>query len=202
MCRSAKERDLSLVADVHVAAFPDFFLTTLGHSFLRVMYKTFLVSQGSVFVVDEIDGQVLGFAVGIKKSVVSDRTLAIKFFPQFALAILPGLVCHPIKVIRRVMGQLLSEGGQPEIPDECIVLRSIGVLPEIKGSGIANRLLNKFECLARERGVKTVALTTDANENERAIGFYLKHGYKIQQEFKQDGSRRMLLLTKSLSYVN
>lgn len=202
MCRSAEEKDLSQVADVHVAAFPGFFLTMLGHSFLRVMYRAFLMSQGSVFVVDELDGRVLGFAVGVQTSVGKDRKLAMKFFPQFAIAVLPGIVRNPIKVIRRIMGQLLSEGGQPEMPVGCVILRSIGVLPEMKGGGVANRLLTAFERMAREQGANEVALTTDADNNERAIRFYLKHGYRVQQEFKQDDSRAMLLLTKSISDLN
>ena len=39
MCRLAEEKDLSKVVDVHIAAFQGFFLTMLGHSFLRVMYQ-------------------------------------------------------------------------------------------------------------------------------------------------------------------
>lgn len=198
MCRSAEEKDLGEVADVHVAAFPGFFLTMLGNSFLRVMYRAFLVSPGSVFVVEDADGRVHGFAVGVLKSAGKDRKMAIRFFPQFVLAILPGVLRNPVKVIRRILGQLCAEGGQPEMPDGCVVLRSIGVLPEMKGAGVANRLLADFERHARETGAKAVALTTDAQDNQRAIGFYLKHGYKVQQEFKQDGSRQMLLLTKEL----
>lgn len=198
MCRSAEEKDLSQVADVHVAAFPGFFLTMLGHSFLRVMYRAFLMSPGSVFVVDDSDGRVNGFAVGVRESAGKDRRLAMSFSPQFAFAVLPGVLRNPIKVTRRIIGQLFSEGGQPEMPDGCVVLRSIGVLPEMKGAGVANQLLTDFERLAREQGARVVALTTDAENNERAIGFYLKHGYQVQQEFKQDESRRMLLLTKSL----
>ena len=198
MCRSAEEKDLSQVADVHVAAFPGFFLTMLGHSFLRVMYRAFLMSRGRVFVVDELDGRVIGFAVGVRTSVGKDRKLAIRFFPQFAVAILPGIVSNPIKVIRRIIGQLLSEGGQPEMPVGCVVLRSIGVLPEMQGAGVANRLLTAFERIACEQGANAVALTTDADNNERAIGFYLKHGYHIQQDYQQDDSRKMLLLIKSI----
>ena len=198
MCRSAEEKDLNQVADVHIAAFPGFFLTMLGHSFLRVMYRAFLMSPGCVFVVDDSDGRVLGFAVGVRKSAGKDRKLAIRFLPQFAFAVLPGVLRNPIKVIRRIIGQLFSEGGQPEMPDGCVVLRSIGVRPEMKGAGVANRLLTDFERLAREQGAQVVALTTDAENNERAISFYRKYGYQVQQDFKQDDSRRMLLLTKSL----
>lgn len=198
MCRSAEEKDLSQVADVHIAAFPGFFLTMLGHSFLRVMYRAFLMSPGSVFVVDELNGRVQGFAVGVRTSVGKDRKLAMKFFPQFAVAVLPSIIRNPIKVIRRITRQWLSEGGQPEMPDGCVVLRSIGVLPEMKGGGVANRLLTAFEHIAREQGANVVALTTDEDNNERAIGFYLKHGYQVQQAFKQDDSRAMLLLTKSI----
>jgi ribosomal protein S18 acetylase RimI-like enzyme len=200
MCRSIEEKDLSQVADVHIAAFPGFFLTSLGHSFLMVMYRSFMMSPGGVFVVDEAEGRVHGFAVGVLKSAGKDRRLAARFFVRFLLALVPAVLRNPLRVLRRITGKLIFDGGQPEIPEGAVVLRSIGVLPKKKGEGVACRLLGYFEQIARERGATSVALTTDAVNNDRAIGFYLKNGYNVQQEFMQDGSRKMLMLLKDIRF--
>lgn len=198
MRRSAEEKDLRQIVDVHVAAFPGFFLTSLGRPFLMVMYRAFLSSPRSVFVVDETVGDVQGFAVGSLKTGGGDRGLAIRFLPSFLMALIPAVIRSPIKVPARILGQLFTGRGQPDMPDNSAVLRSIGVRPEKRGGGIANELLRDFEKHARDKGAELVALTTDKASNERAIGFYKRNGYEIQAEFKQDGSRTMLLMKKDI----
>jgi ribosomal protein S18 acetylase RimI-like enzyme len=197
-CRPARTEDVSQVADVHSAAFPGFFLTTLGPGFLRTMYRAFISNVGGVFVINEQNNRLDGFAVGILKSAGKDRNLAVRFLPQFIAALVPGLIRNPVKVMRRVATQFFSVGEEPEVPNNSVILRSIGVLPDAKGSGVASRLLDEFERLSRAKGATSVALTTDALDNERAVGFYRKHGYHIAQEFSQDKNRKMLLMLKDL----
>lgn len=198
MRRSAEEKDLRQVVDVHMAAFPGFFLTSLGRPFLLVMYRAFLSNPGSVFVVDETAGEVQGFAVGSLKTPGGDRGLAMRFLPRFLLALIPAVLRHPISVSKRIAGQLFTSRGQPDTPEHSAVLRSIGVRPEKRGGGIANELLSEFEAHARDKGAQFVALTTDKADNARAIGFYKKNGYDVHAEFSQDGSRGMLLMKKDI----
>ncbi|RDK12127.1 GNAT family N-acetyltransferase [Cupriavidus lacunae] len=198
MRRLAEPNDLNQVVDVHLAAFPGFFLTTLGRPFLTVMYRAFLSQPGSVFVVAEENGQLQGFAVGALKRGEGDRTLALKYLFRFLCALIPAVLRNPVRVTRRILGQMLSGRGQPEFPDHSAVLRSIGILPEEKGKGLANDLLCDFEKQARAKGAEAVVLTTDAASNERAIGFYKKNGYEVQTEFRQDGARPMLLMRKPI----
>jgi ribosomal protein S18 acetylase RimI-like enzyme len=197
-CHPAKAEDIDQVAAVHIDAFPGFFLTDLGPAFLRTMYKAFLLNHGGIFVVDDHNGIVGGFAVGVLKSAGKDRNLAIRFMPQFAFSLVPAILKNPIKVTRRIASQFFATGEEVAIPGDAVVLRSIGVKPSLKGEGVAGRLLEEFEHQARKKGAALVALTTDAIDNERAIGFYRKNGYTIAQEFKQDGSRSMYLMVKKL----
>lgn len=198
VCRKANASDITQVVDIHISAFPGFFLTTLGPAFLQTMYKAFLFNQGGVFVVNELDGKTLGFAVGVLKSAGRDRNLALRFLPQFMLALIPAVTRNPIKVIKRIGSQFFSTNEKLNIPDDAAVLRSIGVQPKSKGAGVAGRLLQEFERQASKKGAASVALTTDALDNERAIGFYRKNGYMVAQEFKQDGQRPMYLMIKQL----
>ncbi|WGS50623.1 GNAT family N-acetyltransferase [Paraburkholderia sp. D15] len=186
------------VVDVHVAAFPGFFLTSLGRPFLMVMYRAFLSNPASVFVVDETEGSVLGFAVGSLQTAGGDRSLAIRFLPRFVLALIPGVLRHPLIVTKKIVSQLFTSRGQPDAPEHSAVLRSIGVSPDKRGGGLANELLREFETHARAKGALFVALTTDKADNERAIRFYTKNGYGVHAEFSQDGSRAMLLMKKDI----
>lgn len=200
VCRTAQARDLRQVVDVHVEAFPGFFLTSLGPSFLEVMYRAFLSDSGAVFLVAESqDGVIEGFAVGAAGNVPRDRSLALRRLPSFLLAVVPALVRNPGRVTRRLAAQMFSRGAQPDYPAGAAVLRSIGVRAQMKGSGAAGQLLATFEARARSKGAASIALTTDALENERAVGFYTKQGYSTRQQFAQHGNRRMLVMTKSLT---
>ncbi|AVA36761.1 GNAT family N-acetyltransferase [Cupriavidus metallidurans] len=198
MRRLAEADDLSQVVEVHLAAFPGFFLSSLGRPFLTVMYRAFLSQPGSVFVIAEDGGRLQGFAVGSLKRSEGDRSLALRYFPSFVAALVPAVLRNPIKVTRRICGQLFSGRGQPEFPDNSAVLRSIGILPEEKGKGLANDLLGDFEKQALVKGAEAVVLTTDADSNDRAIGFYKKNGYEVRTEFRQDGARPMLLMGKHI----
>lgn len=194
----ARPQDVPSVVDVHVAAFPGFFLTTLGPAFLRTMYRAFLANAGGVFVVAKANQDVHGFAVGALKSAGKDRALALRYLPQFLISVIPGLARSPIKVSRRILSQFFAVGEQITIPEDAAVLRSIGIIPSARGTGVAAHLLREFERCSFLKGARSVALTTDAIDNARAIKFYQKNGYEVAQEFMQDKNRRMLLMLKTL----
>lgn len=197
-CTPAKQGDVQRVVDIHVAAFPDFFLTSLGPMFLRTMYRAFLVNTGSVFIVARFNHDIQGFAVGVLKTSSKDRALALRHLPQFLVSVIPGLIRNPLKVSRRIASQFFDVGDQITIPDDAAVLRSIGILPDARGTGIASDLLREFERFSLIKGARSVALTTDALDNDRAITFYRKNGYEIAQEFMQGENRKMLLMLKEL----
>lgn len=199
MIRPALINDLNQVAEVHIAAFPDFFLTLLGKRFLMTMYRAFLLNTGSAFVVSEVEGAIDGFAVGILKSSDADWYAALKYFPSFALALLLAIIRNPIALTRRIYAKLLGKGDRISVPANAIILRSIGVRPESQGKGTARKLIQKFEKIAQSKNATAVVLTTDANQNERAIKFYSSLGYQPVQEFRQNETRAMLLLMKNLS---
>ena len=197
-CLPARPQDMPSVVEVHIAAFPGFFLTRLGPAFLRTMYRAFLSNAGGVFVVARINQDVQGFAVGVLKSAGKDRALALRYLPQFLISVIPGLIRNPLKVSRRLLSQFFAVAEQITIPDDASVLRSIGILPDARGTGIADDLLREFERCSFIKGARSVALTTDALDNTRAITFYQKNGYEIAQEFMQHENRRMFLMLKKL----
>lgn len=198
-CREATIEDIDQVACIHIAAFPDFFLTQLGSRFLCLMYRAFLLSPVSVFVVcQRADGHLCGFAVGALQSGPRDRRLALQFLPKFIWAIIPALLRRPLWIIQRIWARFFETGGAPVVSSQAVMLRSIGVSPEAQGGGVAAALLSSFERLGLSLGSTEIALTTDVDNNERAQGFYRKQGYEVQAQFCQDGDRQMYLMTKNI----
>ena len=197
-CRLAEMSDVPKVAHIHVAAFSNFFLTQLGFKFLCVMYRAFLCSEKCIFVVAEsANGQLAGFAVGVLMG-QKDRALAVRFFPQFLVAVVPAVMRHPVTVVKRLCMRFFDECDSPQLPPDAIVLRSIGVLPTMLGLGAAADLLQTFEAFALSKGTRHVYLTTDELNNERAQRFYTSGGYSLVSRFQQGRKRWMWLMSKNL----
>ena len=197
-CRLATREDLDQVVTVHLAAFDGFFLSILGSRFLKVMYTAFLEDSAGIFVVCTKSGSVQGFAVGAVAGGKKDRSSALRYLPQFVLAAMPALLKSPRFIVARLFKRFFGIGEAPTIPENSVMLRSIGVLPSAKGGGVAGSLLIEFEKLATAKNAQSVILTTDVDDNERAIGFYKKHGYSVLDKFRQDGKRMMYLMQKHI----
>lgn len=197
-CRHAVEDDIDAVVRIHIAAFDGFFLSQLGYRFLYVMYQAFLKSPRSLFVVFETaSGQLAGFAVGALQG-QKDRWLAVRFLPQFLWAVVPAVLRHPAPVVKRLWARFFDAGESLQVPPGAAILRSIGVLPSLRGTGSAASLLKTFEALALSKGAKQVFLTTDEVNNESAQRFYERGGYALVARFKQGEEREMWLMSKNL----
>ena len=198
-CRNAVLSDIEDVARIHLEAFPHFFLSQLGYRFLCVMYRAFLLNPVGIFVVFEsTDGLVQGFAVGALNTAKPDRWLALRYWPEFVVAVLPVVVRRPQWVLKRLAVRFFDSGLHYALPQDAAVLRSIGVFNAVRGGGAATALLEAFEQTARRQEARQVFLTTDQENNERAQRFYKRHGYRMVECFKQDGQRPMWLMAKNL----
>lgn len=162
------------------------------------MYRAFLTSPSSLFVVFETaSGQLAGFAVGTLQG-QKDRWLAVRFLPQFLWTVVPAVLRHPVPVVKRLWARFFEAGDSLQVPSGAAVLRSIGVLHSLRGSGAAAALLQAFEELALSKGAGQVFLLTDEMNNERAQRFYERGGYALVARFKQDRERGMWLMSKNL----
>jgi len=198
-CRNATIRDIPDVVLIHVSAFPGFFLTRLGKNFLHVMYHAFLFHRSSIFVVcQNSSGQLVGFAVGALQRGSNDKLIGLRYAPQFLFAVLPTVFSSPRFVITRLARRFFNSKSTFKIPDDSALLRSIAVAPTAQSSGSASSLLLFFENLAWGKGAKSVCLTTDRDNNDRAQRFYSRHGYVVIARFLQDGSRWMFMMSKNL----
>lgn len=194
--RRATLNDVSIVVQIHVLAFPGFFLTSLGDSFLKELYSGFVNQPGSIFVVAEDEGKVIGFAAGTTVPDVFFSELRKKRGFYFLIKAIPALIKNVRVVFKKLVSSVFYKGDTPPELTGGTLLSSIGVLPSLHGGLVGSELLDDFEKIAFSQNAAFIYLTTDAIENERANAFYGKRGYSVEGRFMQQSKRPMLRYVK------
>jgi len=85
----------------------------------------------------------------------------------------------------------LSHPSRNPVGEEVAGLYSIGVLPELQGTGAGRKLVHAFLSEARKKGCRRVFLTTDRDGNDTVNAFYLKIGFHIERQFVTPEGRRL-----------
>lgn len=195
--RKPKTSENEILARVHIAAFKDFFLTSLGKGFLKTYYSANLKSTKSISIcaVDDKD-QIIGFsfgctqAKGYHKELLKQNLIAFIFQGIVILFSKPGKLWRLARNMEKT--KLIEDDGK------YAELLSIAVMPNAKGLGIGRELIAHFESDAKARGCKKVALTTDYYNNDDVVAFYKKSGYEVFYEFTTYPNRKMYKLIKNL----
>ncbi len=195
--RTVDIADIKTVVEVHKNAFPNFFLTKMGDSFLNLYYKSVLKSRRGILLGCYNDEKLLGFCAatdlcaGFNKSLITDNLFAFGFVGLKLLFTRPSALIHLVKNLTKESNDIYDDGQYAE-------LLSIGVAQESQGLGVGKKMLTALEIELRKRGVKHNSLTTDYYENDRARGFYNSLGYEVMYEFVAYPKRRMLRYIKQL----
>ncbi|NJK47261.1 GNAT family N-acetyltransferase [Candidatus Gracilibacteria bacterium] len=190
--------DLEEIVRIHINAFPGFFMTAMGLSFLREYYRTVLeFPQNIALVAIEADcpqdktqtHRVVGFVVGFGNppafySFYKTKRLRLFAIILWAVARNPSLLRRVILNLKRISS---VEGSNAEVE-----LSSIGVDTDFMKLGVGRVLVRAFLSAASERGYQSVYLTTDACENDRVNQFYQKQNFTLERTF-QSGNRQMNL---------
>jgi len=91
---------------------------------------------------------------------------------------------------------LLGTIGAKIVDNETLEVKRMYVKKEYRGYGIAQNLLNTLELYAVQNGFKYLVLGT-YSEMERAIGFYTKNSFALENNSDQTNSR---FFKKSIAY--
>lgn len=190
--RAANASDMTAVADVHSVCFPNNFSTRLGKKLLSEYYLEFYNEAPHLFLVCENDdGKMCGFVMGY----VLGRTNAVSGFMKknriaMGMKVLGLLICFD-KLAWRKVKNTLSRKKKDESSDTPVIdktgegdLLSICVTDEMKGSGAAVEMVNRYNAVLREHGHKICYLTCETS-NPRGLAFYKKLGYEIAEESKE-----------------
>ncbi|WP_047049153.1 GNAT family N-acetyltransferase [Vibrio mexicanus] len=198
--RQAEYRDLPDIVSIHMSAFPEFFLTSLGDFFLNQYYRLY-IKFNHIALVCESEGTLCGFVVGTDNASEFYKDLRSQWF-YFLLPVV--LNVFNLRLIKKIVTRATTVVFKRRINatdsryDKFNELISIGVCSAHQAKGIGGRLLAKYLSLCMNKGVEAVYLTTDATDNTKVIDFYKRSGFCLDKEFEQDQSRKMNVLVKYL----
>ena len=195
--RPMRRDDLDTVVAIHLAAFPNFFLTFLGPRFLRLFYAA--VMQDGIALVATVDDRVTGFVVGMIDSRSFYRRLLRRRFLHVAVALLPAIFRRP-STLRRVVSRAVRRTGfspsgraeaRPTFPPGA-ELMSLAVHPREQRHGAGRALVEAFISSVRAKGSDSLWLITDAAENDAVKHFYETLGFAVRRTFTNAEGRELV----------
>ena len=196
--RQARIEDIEAVVKIHKGAFPDFFLTSLGDRFLKLYYKTVMESPEGILLVYNVDSVTIGFCAGTLLSagfntrLIKTNLLAYAIEGAKVLSTKPKALWHLYKNMSKEDSSVGDNGEYAE-------LLSIGVDPNKQGGGAGKKILLALEEAVKEKKGTKLSLTTDFENNEKAIGFYHSLGYQEWYDFVTFPNRKMWRMIKELN---
>ena len=190
--------DVDAVVDAHIAAFPTFFLTTMGRGFLRTFYRAF-VGEPSAVALKAFDHshEFLGFVVGtVEPAGFFKRLLKRRWWAFAGYSALATL--RTPRYAARLLRAVAYRGG-PVRPAGYALLSSLAVLPIAQGRGVGKKLVAAWTAHVSDLKRPGMYLTTDAENNEATNKFYQGIGLIPSATYRTKEGRRMNVYTKSLT---
>lgn len=182
--------DVEAVVRVHQTCFPGFFLSFLGSGFLKIYYSNICSSpEGLSYVYLNSTGTAVGFVAGTSNPQGYYSRLLKREWLNFALASIWPICRNPM-ILPRIFRALLHPGKNP-LGTDVAGLFSIGLLPDLQGTGVGKKLAQKFLEEARSKNCKKVFLTTDQEDNESVNSFYKMLGFSIERQYETPEGRKM-----------
>ncbi len=180
-----------VIARIHTDAFPGFFLTRLGSTFLTILYQCYIDDLKSGVIVAECTKrkEILGFIAYSKDYPGFYSKLKKTYLLKFALCAALVALKHP-SFIKRLLGAF---GKEEEVKraEKYVELASIGVSSSVQGNGIGGKLVDYLISIIDFDEYEYISLETDAFNNDVAKSFYVKKGFKLVGEYKTAEGRRM-----------
>lgn len=185
------------IANVHLKTFENFFLTSLGKSFLKTYYKSCIKFKGAISIcaVDE-ENTIVGFCFGSLSSIGFHKKIILNNIFAFTIQAIRILITKPKAIVR--LFRNFKKEAHPEDKGDYAELLSIGVKVEKKGLGIGKGLLIEFEKKIKKEKIKRISLTTDYDGNDAVLKFYKSMEYKVYYEFVAYPDRKMFKLIKNI----
>ena len=193
----ASAKEIDAIVSIHEQAFPSFFLTKLGTGFLKLYYKSVMNHKDGVLLVCMMDDTPIGLCAGTILSAGFNIKLIKSNLMQFGYESLKLLYTNPKSLIH-LMKNMSKEDASVGDKGNYAELLSIAVDPKQQRSGGGRAMLQVLENEVKKRGSKEISLTTDYDDNEKAVRFYKSLGYEPWYDFVTYPNRRMYRLIKQL----
>lgn len=190
LIKSTDSLSVNRVVEIHMGAFKGFFLTSLGVGFLRLLYSFYVSSPKSgVFGYFDGNGVLQGFLAFSGDLSGLYKRMIVRRLPLFAWYSLGALVRNP-KIISRLVGALFYPSATKRT-EAYVELASIGVMPDVKSSGIGSKLVSALKENVDFSKFEYITCETDAVDNEAANAFYRKNGFVLAREYSTRQGRKM-----------
>jgi len=188
--RLANRNDLKIIVDIHIKAFPGFFLTKLGPKFLSKYYNLMLSHEKKIFLVAEKDGYPIGFVAGFLQP--SNFYAYVRKHKNILLfALIPIIFRNPFLIPRIISNFCSTKKKEQENKVIKCELASIAVNPDYAGQGLGKKLVKAFIEISQKKNADIIYLTTDVNNNEVVNNFYQSLGFSLYRTFMAPGNRLM-----------
>lgn len=195
--RKVSISDFYKISLLHLQAFPDFFLSSLGVKFLNTYYKScFKDSECIAYCATDKENQIVGFIVGALVSHGFHKRVLLKNIVSFFIVLFLAFLTNPSNILRLFLN--LNKNKSVDNLFDFSEILSIGVSPFHLRLGIGKKLLLLFENEVFERGKRIIFLTTDVLNNDKVVSFYFTSGYLPKSEFVSYPNRKMYILEKTL----
>lgn len=181
--------DTPVLVDIHLRAFPGFFLSVLGAQFLRRLYLEILEDETGVVLIYADESGVRGFVAGSFSPVGLYGRLVRKRWLRFALASIAPALRRPWIAFR--LFRALRKPASEQNATQAALLMSLAVAPESQGRKIGRALTTAFCRVCFAHGFSKVKLTTDTIENEAVNAFYRGQGFSVIRTFTTSEGREM-----------
>ncbi|MDJ0926095.1 MAG: GNAT family N-acetyltransferase [Gammaproteobacteria bacterium] len=196
--RAAIRDDVKAIVNLHLTAFPDFFLSELGARFLARLYRAYVDDPECICFIAGDEDSLFGFVIGTTKPKRFYRRLLWSRGAAFFWDALPTLLRNPSRVAARLLRGLRYRGEVPVRYPHALLISSVAVSPDHMGTGIAIQLLESFCLEAKARGATHVYLTTDRDDNPIANRFYVRNGFELDAVLSRYDGRAMNRYVRSL----
>lgn len=190
MIRQAIIEDLQRIAVVHRECFPDSFSSSIGVNLLKQFYLEYMKDAPELFLVCENpDGQIVGFCMGyyMEKNNYMNRFIKNNCV-AVALTCIPRLLVGDKRVWRKLfpsrkpVNWTVVNHDFDGIPtDKQGDLLSICILPEYRGNGYAQAMLEEYLNILQNNGRSLCFLSVEP-DNGRGVHFYEKNGFILHRK--------------------
>jgi ribosomal protein S18 acetylase RimI-like enzyme len=187
--RRGREDDATAVAQLHAGQISEGFLSLLGRSFLRRLYRRIVRSPESFVFVADSEGRVVGFIAGTADVSTLYRTFLLRDGLVAGLTAAPRLLAHWRRVLETVRHGFSSSDGTRH----GFELLSVAVDTASARRGIGRALVAAFQQEVSERGSSAAYVVVGA-DNTPAIDLYERTGFSLSERFELHAGTVSLLL--------
>lgn len=187
-------RELQEIVKVHIEAFPNFFLTSLGDDLLFELYRSFLEVKNSGIYIAKIDNNIVGFIAFTERSTLIYYNILKRHFLSFFLKLFKRFLKNPIsffKLIYIFKKKLFSKKEKDKKNSKKIRVESIAVKPNYSNRGVGKELIDFLKGNIDFKKFDFIELETDAKNNEKTNYFYQKNNFIKIKEITTDENRIM-----------